>query len=61
MLKNSTTDDLKKLSIKELKKKYHISQKKVLSHQMGVFQWIQFKKSGHHTITWEDFNRHRKK
>ena len=34
---------------------------KVLSHQMGVFQWVWFKKSEHHSIMWEDFNRHRKK
>ena len=33
----------------------------VLSHQMGVFQWVWFKKSEHHSIMWEDFNRHRKK
>ena len=35
--------------------------KTVLSHQMGVFQWVWFKKSEHHSIMWEDFNRHRKK
>ena len=28
---------------------------------MGVFQWVWFKKSEHHSIMWEDFNRHRKK
>ena len=39
----------------------HLSKKSVLSHQMGVFQWVWFKKSEHHSIMWEDFNRHRKK
>ena len=41
--------------------RYWIINKRVLSHQMGVFQWVWFKKSEHHSIMWEDFNRHRKK